>query len=295
VARYNLRWARIVLFLLIALHQGLLTFFRGWFNSLDAAARKPFNETHGDCHSIIAKLQSFMITDALLDKFAWMGSDYVKGPIKGIVLRFPGLGSAGMKSDPDPLDLEWGNAGALSVFAYQDPWGWMNAETQRFVDDVVEAIQKRHKLGPKVPVISTGGSMGGHAALLWAMKSRHPIAACLALFPVCDIPFHYTERPDLPRTFHRAYGSYEDIAEELKKHSPLHQVASMPDIPYLLIHGEKDLAVGKKAHSDKMVKAMRKRKLRVEYMERPNLGHGGPMDYETQRRMIDFVIEHLKR
>jgi len=236
-----------------------------------------------------------MITDALLDKFAWMGYDCVKGPISGIVLRFPGLGSTGMKSDPDPFDLEWGNAGALPVLAYQDPWGWMNAETQRFIDDVVEAIQKRHALGPEVPVISTGGSMGGHAALLWAMKSRHPIAACLALFPVCDIPFHYTERPDLPRTFHHAYGSYEDITEELIKHSPLHQVASMPDIPYLLIHGDKDVAVGKKAHSDKMVTAMRKRNLRVEYMERPNLGHGGPMDYETHRKMIDFVISRLKR
>lgn len=236
-----------------------------------------------------------MITPELLDKFAWTSIDYVKGPIRGIVLRFPGLGSTGMKSDPDPSELEWGNSGGLTLFVYQDPWGWMNATTQRLIDDVVEAVQKKHKLGADVPVISTGGSMGGHAALLWAMKSRHPIAACLALFPVCDIPFHYTERVDLPRTFHHAYGSYGDIAAQLEEHSPLHQVEKMPDIPYIFIHGAADKAVGKAAHSDKLVTAMRKRNMRVEYVEREKLGHGGPLDFELYRRMNDFVILHLKR
>jgi dipeptidyl aminopeptidase/acylaminoacyl peptidase len=69
----------------------------------------------------------------------------------------------------------------------------------------------------------------------------------------------------------------------------------MPDIPYLLIHGEKDQAVQKALHSDPMVAAMRERRLRVEYVERPNLAHGGPLDYEVYRKMIDFVVSNLKR
>lgn len=236
-----------------------------------------------------------MITDALLDKFAWLGIEYVKPPISGIVLRFPGLGSSGMKSDPDLWELEWGQSGALTVLPYQDPWGWMNSSVQNFTDDLVEAIRHRHQLAPEVPLLSTGGSMGGHAALLYSMKSRHRVAACMALWPVCDLPFHYTERIDLPRTLHHAFGSYEDIAVQLREHSPLHQVGAMPNIPYLLIHGERDQAVKKEAHSDPMVAAMRQRHLQVEYVERPKLGHGGPMDYETNRKIIDFVTSNLKR
>jgi pimeloyl-ACP methyl ester carboxylesterase len=236
-----------------------------------------------------------MITASLLEKFAWLSLEYVKPPVSAIVLRFPGLGATGMKSDPDPTELEWGQAGALAVVPYQDPWGWMNPATLHFVDDLVEAIRVHHHLGPEVPLISTGGSMGGYEALLYAIKSRHAVAACLAIFPVCDLPFHYTERVDLPRTMHHAFGNYENIEAALVEHSPLHQVKAMPDIPYLIVHGEKDLAVKKSAHSDPMVAAMRQRRLQVDYVECPKLGHGGPMDYATSRRIIDFVISHCRR
>ncbi len=236
-----------------------------------------------------------MITPTLLDKFAWLGTECVKLPISGIVLRFPGLGSTGMKVDPDAYDLEWGQSGALTVLAYQDPWGWMNPSVQHFIDDLVDAIRHWHDLPPEIPLLSTGGSMGGHAALLYALKSRHRVAACMALWPVCDLPFCYTERADVPRTLHHAFGSYEDITASLREASPLHQVEAMPDIPYLLVHGEKDQAVQKAAHSDPMVEAMRQRHLQVEYVERQKLGHGGPLDYETNRKIVDFVISHLKR
>ena len=236
-----------------------------------------------------------MISDALLDKLAWLSVEYVTPPISGIVLRFPGLGSTGMKADPDPYDLEWGQAGLLTVSAYQDPWGWMNSRVQRFVDDVVDAIRRRHQLGADVPLLSTGGSMGGHAALLYSLASRHRVAACLALWPVCDLPFHYTERVDLPRTMHHAFNSYENIDDALRAHSPLHRVSDLPDIPYLIVHGAKDQAVGKAAHSDPMVAAMRDRQLRVEYLEREKLGHGGPLDYPATRRIVEFVVAQRQK
>lgn len=236
-----------------------------------------------------------MISSQILDKVAWLSMEYVKPPISGIVLRFPGLNATYLKMDPDPNDLEWGQSGALTVHAYQDPWGWMNAQTQQFIDDLVDAIRQRHELGPEIPLLSTGGSMGGHASLLYSIKSRHRVAACMALYPVCDLPFHYGERSDLPRTMHHAFGNYEDISKALCENSPLDQVDAMPDIPYLLIHGEKDQAVAKAAHSDALVSAMRRRQLQVEYVECPKLGHGGPMDYETSRKTVDFVLSNLKR
>lgn len=236
-----------------------------------------------------------MITAALLEKLAWLGLEYVRPPVSGIVLRFQGLGTTGMKGEADAVELEWGEAGLLTVVPYHDPWGWMNPREVRFIDEVVDAVRAHHHPGAEVPIISTGGSMGGHAALLYSIKSRHAVAACMALWPVCDLPFHYQERADLPRTLHHAFDSYGNIEAALRENSPLHQVEKLPDIPYLIVHGEKDQAVRKSAHSDAMVAAMRGRRLRVEYIERPKLGHGNPLDYAAFRRIVEFVTAQRKR
>jgi len=234
-----------------------------------------------------------MISPEMVHKFAWIGADFISGEVTAIVLRFPGLGSAALKGEADLAELEWGHQGALVVVPYQDPWGWMNSRVVSFVDELVEGIRARHGLNAGVPLISTGGSMGGHAALLYTIRSRHNVAACLANCPVCDLPYHYSEREDLPRTMHHAFGSYGDISEALRANSPLHQVEHLPDIPYLLLHGALDEAVSKAAHSDPMVAAMRRRNLRVEYLECPRMRHCGPLDYETSRRIRDFTAEHL--
>ena len=68
----------------------------------------------------------------------------------------------------------------------------------------------------------------------------------------------------------------------------------MPDIPYLIIHGGQDRAVSKKAHSDKMVAAMRKRKMRVEYIEVPAMGHCGPLPLRAVQRDVAFVVEAMR-
>ena len=236
-----------------------------------------------------------MISKELLNQLAWIGTEQVNGPVSGIVLRFPGLGSTGMKTDADAAELEWGQAGALTVIPYQDPWGWMNPRVVRFIDQLVEAIRAHHGLGDNVPLLSTGGSMGGHAALLYAIKSRHRVAACLANCPVCDLPFHYTERPDLPRTMHHAFDSYGDISALLREHSPLHQAAALPDVPYLILHGGQDQSVNKARHSDALVAALRQRGARVEYLELPQMRHCGPFDWPTSRKVVDFVLAHLSR
>ena len=234
-----------------------------------------------------------MLTADNAHRFAWLGSESVAGSVTGIVLRFPGLGSTALKTEADLSELEWGQKGALVIVPYQDPWGWMNPSVVAFIDDLVDAVRVRHALGAELPLISTGGSMGGHAALLYTIRSRHRITACLANCPVCDLPYHYSEREDLPRTMHHAFGSYGDISAQLEANSPLHQVAHLPVIPYLLLHGALDQAVKKSAHSDPLVAAMRGRRLRIEYLECPQMRHCGPLDYATTRQINDFIVEHL--
>jgi alpha-beta hydrolase superfamily lysophospholipase len=167
----------------------------------------------------------------------------------------------------------------------------MNADTVAFLDELVDALLARHGLPASTPIIATGGSMGGHAALAYTLKSRHSVARCLAICPVTDLNFHYTERPDLPRTFHSAFRSYGDISASLREYSPLHQADEMPQVPYLIVHGEKDQAVAKSRHSDPLIRAMRKagHAENLTYLELPNMQHCNPWDHASLRATIDFV------
>ena len=232
--------------------------------------------------------------DDQLDQLAWNGFRHLSGPVRGLVVRFHGLGGMGMKAAGDPTDLEWAGHGALVVEVFQDPWGWMNDATRDLSDAVVDALRARHHLDPALPLIAIGGSMGGHAALTWCFTSRQRVTACQANCPVADLPFHFSERPDLPRTLYHAYGVDGDVAARLAGNSPLHQVARLPDIPYQILHGGRDKSVGKERHSDLLVAAMRQRGLRVEYLEEPEMGHCGPLpSFAVHRRLLDFVIAQL--
>ena len=142
-------------------------------------------------------------------------------------------------------------------------------------------------------MIATGCSMGGFSALLYAIVGQHKVAAVAANCPATDLPFHYTERPDLPRTLHHAFGSYGDISGALLAHSPLHQVHRLPDVPYLIIQGDQDALVDKARHSDTLVPLMRERGLSVEYREQAIMGHCGPLDWTLHRLWADFALGHL--
>jgi dipeptidyl aminopeptidase/acylaminoacyl peptidase len=232
--------------------------------------------------------------DEILDQLCWNGHRYVTGAVRGIAVRFHGLGAMNVKAAADWSDLELANQGALVVEAFQDPWGWMNDATRDLFDEIIEGLRARYGLDPSLPLIATGASMGGHAALAYCFKSRHRVTACQANCPVCDLPHHFGERPDLPRTFYHAYGRHGDIIERLTGNSPLHQAAHMPDIPYQILHGGEDKSVSKQRHSDRLVATLRGRGLRVEYIEVPKMGHCGPFPtYSVYRRFIDFIGENL--
>jgi len=230
-----------------------------------------------------------------IKQVAWVGDGWLRGEVRGVVLAFHGLGSAGMKGEPGTDELAWAQRGGLVVFPYYGPWSWMNRDARAFVDELVDSIYASYSLPAETPLISTGGSMGGCSSLLYTRYARRPVKACLALFPVCDLKFHFSERPDLPASIRHAFRGYpEDMETLFAEHSPLSQAEAMPDIPYLIIHGDKDVAVSKSAHSDPMVARMRERRLQVEYIEVPGMGHGGPMPIEVLQRRIEFVGEFLR-
>ena len=229
-----------------------------------------------------------------IQEVAWIGQDYVKGKIRGVILTFHGLGG-GLKAGVGTEELEWSNRGGLVVYPYCGPWSWMNRPARRMVDELVEAIYQKFKLSDRIPLISIGGSMGGQATLLYTRYAKRPVRACFANYPVCDLKYHFHERPDLPPTIRQAlqWPPEAELDAMLAEHSPMCQIAAMPDIPYRIVHGDVDKAVSKTHHSDKFVAAMRKRKLNVKYVEVPGMGHGGPVPLEVFADNITFVTSAL--
>jgi dipeptidyl aminopeptidase/acylaminoacyl peptidase len=236
-----------------------------------------------------------MMTEQELRELAWLGDAYVKGAIRGVVLVFHGLGYTQMRRAPEPEELCWAREGALVVFPYYGPWSWMNRQARALVDNLVDAVYAQFALAGSIPLIATGGSMGGLSALIYTRYARRPVAACLATYPVCDLAYHEHERPDLPRTLRHAFGAYSEPWETLlAEHSPIEQAPHMPAIPYLLIHGDADRAVDKARHSDRFVAALRVCGLPVSYLEVPDMGHGDPGPGAVYDAKITFVTQALR-
>lgn len=230
----------------------------------------------------------------VITEVAWVGRELVKRRIRGVVLSFHGLGG-GLKTAATTEDRAWAACGGLVVHPYYGPWAWMNRGARAMVDELVDAVYAAHRLPERTPLICTGGSMGGQASLLYTRYAKRPVAACLANCPVCDLKYHFHERPDLPPTIRHALfgypGKFEDL---LAEHSPLAQVAAMPDIPYRIIHAGQDKAVAKRRHSDPMVAAMRRRGLKVDYVEIPDMGHCGPLPLDVIEGNIEFVAKAMQ-
>lgn len=207
-----------------------------------------------------------MITPDTLGQFCYSNSEHIEKEIKGICVSFRGLGASGMISDDTEVAAliptverakRLAEAGVLFFVPYLDPWNWLNRQAVETTDAIIDAIIKKHSLREDVRIISSGGSMGGMCALSYMVYAKRTPAACIANCPVCDLPFHFTERPDLPRTFYSAYYSSGMTMEEaLRAHSPLHLADRLPEAKYYIFHCEEDRSVNIDAHTKKLLSAI---------------------------------------
>ena len=187
-----------------------------------------------------------------------------------------GLNGNAIHNEDTPRGTFLGERGVLYVMPYLNPWNWMNAAAVRETDEIVRAALARVGVPEgSVPVISTGGSMGGLCALVWPVYSALHPSAVVANCPVCDLVYHYGERSDLPRTLYAAFADAEGdtVGEALAARSPLHlaQAGRMPRIDITIFHCEEDKAVNKQKHSDRLVEALRP--MPVAYYAVPGRGH----------------------
>lgn len=214
-----------------------------------------------------------LITYPTLRNFAYSNDRICQKPIRGIALSFFGLGGKEMFSEDTELGVFLAEKGIILVIPYTNPWSWMNRQAVAYTDELIDVLMAEYDLPEDLPIVSTGGSMGGQSALVYTAYAKRTPKACVANCPVCDLPYHFTERPDLPRTLYSAFGEYDcSLDEALRSASPLHlaEAGKMPPVKYTIFHCTADKAVNKEMHSDRFVTAMN---YGVDYFAVPDRGH----------------------
>ncbi len=191
--------------------------------------------------------------------------------------------------------LKYAEKGILYLVPYQNPWAWMNRQNVDYTDELIDLLFKEYDLREALPIVSTGGSMGGLSALVYTAYAKRTPVACVANCPVCDLVYHFTERPDLPRTLYSAFGTYSGTLEEaLRTASPLHLVERMPvKSDYYVFHCEEDEKVNKQKHSDRFVEKMQKDH-GIAYYAVPGKGHCDLTD-EMWEKYNDCILESVEK
>ena len=198
-----------------------------------------------------------IITPETLSSFAYVNEAICQKPIRGIVISFFGLNNVS-RYDFDTREGElFAENGILYVVPYGNPWAWMNRQMVSYTDEILDVLIEKHGLDDAIPIVSTGGSMGGQSALVYCVYAKRTPVACVANCPVCDVVYHYSERGDLPRTLYSALFHEEgDLDSALRSISPIHLVEQMPSIPYRIFHCTADKSVNMEAHSVPFTRAM---------------------------------------
>ena len=195
-----------------------------------------------------------------LSYFAYSNDKEIKGKIRGVVLNFFGLGGMAMYPDGTDTGHLFAEKNVLYITPYTNPWGWMNRDEVNLTDEILDVLFEKYGLDNSTPIVSSGGSMGGLACIVYTKYAKRTPVGCVSNCPVCDLPYHFTERVDLPRTLYSAFYSYEgDFDSALKSASPLHLIDTLPQkTEYVVFHCDKDSAVNINMHSEKFVEALSK-------------------------------------
>ena len=218
--------------------------------------------------------------------------DLKKGKVKAIVMNIHGLGGGDKMEYDIPGAKLYTDRDYGYFYPYCGPWNWMNPNSVKLCDEIVDLFIEALELPEDTPVVATGGSMGGLASLVYAMESRHKIGCVAVSCPVCDLPYHYNERDDIPRTMRCAFGAYgDDLEAVLTEHSPMQNVSKMPHVPYFIAQCELDDDVHMDAHSDRFVPLMQAAGHDVTYIRVPGRGHCSlTEDVAEKYRMFPFEV-----
>ena len=225
-------------------------------------------------------------------KFAYTNEEALS-TFRGIVVNFHGL-NRGLELTrvPDELSAFCSENHLLYVFPYLNPWSWMNSASIEMTDQILDALWQAYQLPAGFPLCLAGRSMGGQCALIYGIHGKYPANSCALNCPVCDLHYHYDEREDVPRTIFSAFCGEAAPEAAFTRADPMAQQDLLPRISYFIAHCECDSKVSKAMHSDRLVAALKKRQIEVEYLSVPDRDHID-LSPEAYQRLFSFIRHSL--
>ncbi|MEE4184521.1 MAG: alpha/beta fold hydrolase [Gammaproteobacteria bacterium] len=161
-------------------------------------------------------------------------------------------------------------------------------------DDITDGTQWLIDEGIADPerICIVGTSFGGYAAAMGAAKEPDLYRCAISINGVLDLDMFVESADDF--LFENINQRMWNSLEEARDYSPYHQVRKIK-APMLLIASERDTVVPKK-HSKRMLKALKKNKSVVEYVELPDGEHWRTNETNeiTKLRAIEsFLARHM--
>ena len=119
---------------------------------------------------------NFINEDNLMD-YAFINTDALIPPVKAVCVDFHGYTDGTMFSKSEGKAKVLGEQGIAWVFPYYSVWAWMSEASQAFNEQVLDAVYRKLGIPDTVPLIITGGSMGGLTALCYQVYGKRKAAA----------------------------------------------------------------------------------------------------------------------
>ncbi|HKQ60017.1 MAG TPA: S9 family peptidase [Candidatus Polarisedimenticolaceae bacterium] len=167
-------------------------------------------------------------------------------------------------------------------------------------DDVTDGVRWAIEQGLADPrrIAIYGGSYGGYAALSGLTTTPELYACGISYVGVSNLFTWFAAFPPYWKPYlammHEMVGHPERDAERLRATSPLFAVDRIV-APLLVAQGANDPRV-RQAESDQVVQALRGRGVEVEYLVKPDEGHGFQSEqnrFDFYRAMERFLAQHL--
>jgi hypothetical protein len=137
--------------------------------------------------------------------YAFINMDALTFPVKAVCVDFHGYTDGRMLTESDAKAKQFGKKGIARVFPYYSVWAWMSRSSQEFNEQVLDAVYQKLQIPDTVPLIITGGSMGGLTALCYQVYGKRKAVACAANCPVTDVGVFFRDFAEARRAILSAH------------------------------------------------------------------------------------------
>ncbi len=176
-----------------------------------------------------------------LSDYAFVNEDTLARPLRAVCVCFHGYSDATTYEKSPTIARILGEQGIAWVFPYYSVWAWMSRNSREFNEQVLDAAYDRLGADESIPLIVSGGSMGGMTALNYLVYGKRTAIGCALNCAVTDLNRLFTDSPFFRKSILSAHITEEGPLDAvLSRYSPVAFAASLPSIPYYLVYGDAD-------------------------------------------------------